>query len=186
MRQQSDSTEKLSALVEAGAEAAATRHRERCWSLLGACKSPIEQLLLAAMYLDHDCHEFEIRFMGETRINLARPGGVSGETIYVYQQAKIDRYTVDFLIHDCSLPLAIAPPRWMVVECDGHDFHERTKDQARHDKRRDRYFQSLGGKVLRFTGSEIWADPQKCAEEVFSQLATNDVWRWRGAEGSAA
>lgn len=56
------------------------------------------------------------------------------------------------------------------VECDGHDFHERTKAQAAHDKRRDRYFQKLGWKVLRFTGSEIYKDAVRCAAEVGEQI----------------
>lgn len=52
------------------------------------------------------------------------------------------------------------------IECDGHDFHERTKEQAKRDRSRDRRSQTQGGYVLRFTGSEIWADAAKCAVEV--------------------
>jgi hypothetical protein len=54
----------------------------------------------------------------------------------------------------------------IVIECDGHDFHERTKQQAARDKSRDRQLITLGYHVLRFTGSEIWADPRRCAKEV--------------------
>jgi very-short-patch-repair endonuclease len=54
-----------------------------------------------------------------------------------------------------------------VVECDGHEFHEKTKEQAAQDKRRDRTLQSLGFKVFRFTGMEINNDVLSCAEEVF-------------------
>lgn len=54
----------------------------------------------------------------------------------------------------------------IVVECDGHDFHERTKDQAQHDKARDRVFTAAGYRTLRFTGSEIHRNPIKCAVEV--------------------
>lgn len=54
----------------------------------------------------------------------------------------------------------------VIVECDGHDFHERTKEQAARDKRRDRELQLSGPYVLRFTGSEIFHDPNKCAEQV--------------------
>jgi very-short-patch-repair endonuclease len=55
-----------------------------------------------------------------------------------------------------------------VVECDGHDFHERTKEQAASDKARDRALQALGMRVLRFTGSEIWSDPLVCAREALA------------------
>jgi len=53
----------------------------------------------------------------------------------------------------------------VVVECDGHEFHERTKEQAARDRSRDRSSQTKGHKVMRFTGSEIWADAFACAEE---------------------
>jgi len=57
-----------------------------------------------------------------------------------------------------------------LVECDGHEFHEKTKTQAAHDKRRDRLLTQAGHKVLHFTGSEIWHDPYRCAGEVWTQL----------------
>lgn len=54
----------------------------------------------------------------------------------------------------------------IVVECDGHDYHERTKQQAARDRKRDRAMQAAGYIVLRFTGSEIWNDPTACVQEV--------------------
>ncbi|MES2479414.1 MAG: DUF559 domain-containing protein [Bacteroidota bacterium] len=44
----------------------------------------------------------------------------------------------------------------VAVECDGHDFHEKTKEQAQRDKAKDRFLQSKGWIVARFTGSEIF------------------------------
>ncbi len=58
----------------------------------------------------------------------------------------------------------------LIIECDGHDFHEKTKKQAARDKRRDRTLQSSGYKVFRFTGTEITRDSLSCAEEVFNAL----------------
>ena len=49
-----------------------------------------------------------------------------------------------------------------MVECDGHAFHERTKDQAARDRSRDRAVQEGGATIFRFTGSEIWNDPVRC------------------------
>lgn len=65
-------------------------------------------------------------------------------------QQQIEEYRVDFLI---TYPFMAASG--VVVECDGHDFHERTKEQAARDRKRDRRLQQLGYVVLRFTGSEI-------------------------------
>lgn len=45
-----------------------------------------------------------------------------------------------------------------IVECDGHDYHERTKQQASRDKKRDRDFMGIGLKTFRYTGSEIYND----------------------------
>ena len=167
-------SDKLRSLIKQGADEAALRYEERLGVFLDCCESPIEKLLLAALFSDHDTHEFNVVFMGD----LGHPSRfLKGETIYVYQQASVGEYRADFLIHDCSVPLEVGEPRWIAVECDGHDFHEKTKEQARRDKRRDRFFQSQGIRVLRFAGSEIWASPEDCAEEVFRNLATNDGFR---------
>lgn len=52
------------------------------------------------------------------------------------------------------------------VELDGHDFHERTKDQAKRDKARDRALTTEGWIVLRFTGSEVYEDVAGCMGEI--------------------
>lgn len=72
--------------------------------------------------------------------------------LIITPQKKIGKYTVDFLV------TADFSDDGVVIECDGHDFHEKTKEQAKHDKERDRYLTSLGLKILRYTGSEIYND----------------------------
>jgi len=44
------------------------------------------------------------------------------------------------------------------IELDGHEFHERTKEQAQRDRERDRNLAAIGYQVLRYTGSEIYKD----------------------------
>lgn len=163
--------------IEEVAESEKIRCLEHLELLHRKCESPIEVLLMTALWRASKIEDFTIDFM---------PGGESlppeayfDEAAFVYQQIKIGEYRADIVIHDASLPFDLAKPRIMIVECDGHDYHERTKEQARRDKRRDRYFQSRGYKVLRFTGSEIWADPDQCADEIVEQLARNDDWRNR-------
>jgi hypothetical protein len=51
----------------------------------------------------------------------------------------------------------------IIVECDGHDFHERTKEQAANDRLRDRTLMGDGWMVVRVTGAEIMADPERAA-----------------------
>lgn len=76
------------------------------------------------------------------------------------------KYRADFTISDDEKGLHV------VVECDGHDFHERTKEQAARDKARDRAMVAEGYSVLRFTGSEIWKDPARCASEALAVART--------------
>ena len=61
----------------------------------------------------------------------------------------------------------------MVIECDGHNFHERTKEQASSDKERDRTLQKFGLLVFRYTGSDIWGDVFGCAHEALDTLFTD-------------
>lgn len=53
-----------------------------------------------------------------------------------------------------------------IIECDGHDFHEKTKEQARKDKLKDRTLEERDLHIIRFTGSEITRDPEVCALQV--------------------
>jgi very-short-patch-repair endonuclease len=174
MPKKQSSADKLAMLIEEGAEQAAARWEESVHYYIAQCESPIEELLIAALYIDHDSHPYRMIFMGKCDSPYLNS---NGEEVFIYQQAKVGDYRVDFLIHDCSVAPEVARPRWIIVECDGHDFHERTKEQARHDKKRDRYLQSLGAKVLRFTGSEIWADPEACAHETLSHLWADEQFR---------
>lgn len=57
-----------------------------------------------------------------------------------------------------------------MVECDGHAFHEKTKEQAKRDKKRDRFFQEKNIIILHYTGSEIWNNVFECAEQAISTL----------------
>ena len=85
-------------------------------------------------------------------------------------QFQLGQYRLDFLAIGRDWyghPDHNGPVKVFAVECDGHDYHERTKEQAARDRSRDRAIQRAGLPVLRFTGSEIYADPLKCAEEVW-------------------
>lgn len=94
-------------------------------------------------------------------------GGLDERLGCVFPQVEIGPYRVDFLVlHNGG---------GIVVECDGHEFHEKTKEQAAKDKARDRALQEFGFKVYHFTGSEIWRDAVKCAREVLSQAHTDAV-----------
>jgi very-short-patch-repair endonuclease len=88
---------------------------------------------------------------------------------FLEPQAKIGKYRVDFLFGFGDLADDLS--KAVVIECDGHEWHERTKEQAAADKSRDRYLSGEVSRVLRFTGAEIFADPDKCAREAAKILS---------------
>lgn len=116
--------------------------------------SPIEGIFFAALW---NIAELESLF----GTPVVGPEPQKGE-LAVLGQARIEKFRVDFMV----TVLAGKEYKRLVVECDGHDFHERTKKQAKADRSRDRRLQELGYTVYRFTGSEIYTDPVKCAQDV--------------------
>lgn len=86
----------------------------------------------------------------------------------LFNQIKIDKYRIDFLI--VKYCWSEKKHKYLAIECDGHDFHERTKEQAKKDRSKDRKLQELGFTVFRFTGSEIWADPMACANQIMDWI----------------
>ena len=89
-----------------------------------------------------------------------------GRNWFIRPQVPILHYVADFVVGPSPSDTA----RNIIVECDGHDFHERTKAQAEKDRKRDRRMQAHGTKVFRFTGSEIHRDAFRCAGEVWTEL----------------
>lgn len=80
--------------------------------------------------------------------------------IVITPQCKWEGYRIDFRLDFQFLEHPI------FIECDGHDFHERTKEQAERDRRKDRLFQEAGIPILRFTGREIFRDPMQCVTQI--------------------
>ena len=116
-------------------------------AFLEKCESPIEQLMCLALDRKLMRHPYVLNVTSQNKMEL---------------EGK--KYRADFVIE--FQKDAEAPINKVIIECDGHDFHERTKEQAQRDKQRDRDLQAAGYAVLRFTGSEIYRDPIKCAVEV--------------------
>lgn len=91
------------------------------------------------------------------------PQDKRGQWVLVKPQAKIGSYRVDFLLETHEDDRLI---RSTVAECDGHQFHERTKEQAARDRSRDRTLTLKGYQVVRFTGSEIYNTPAHCVTDL--------------------
>lgn len=126
--------------------------------IAAALPSPIESAYLLALLavLDELGLPHGVSAPPGLRIYATKPN-----SIRIFCQETIGAYTVDFLI--------LAGRRQVIIECDGHAFHEKTKEQAANDAARTRELHE-GGRyiVLRFTGSEIHHDARKCAAQTIS------------------
>lgn len=139
--------------------------------------TPIENLFFVALYLKQKTIEAETMRMGllkassHTKAQEVLKSRTDVE-FGVFPQCQVGGWRVDFLIG----VLSAGGMSWLVVECDGHDFHERTKEQAAKDRSRDRECQSKGLTVFRFTGSELFRNPLGCATQVYDWLV-KEYWR---------
>lgn len=133
------------------------------------CESPIEILFGAAL---HFSFNVAVPVIGRRKLLFLATKERRHERLVPSQwelvaQHPWEQYRIDFaLITELPYPI--------FIECDGHDFHERTKGQAAHDREKDRKIQAAGIPILRFTGSEIYKSPQDCAFQVF-KFATDRV-----------
>lgn len=165
----STTTEKWKAVFSEHMEGAIERWREEQTDFFegSQCQSEIEKLMLAELLFcpfgyflggPHKIHEIYGPGQEEDIEKVSLQNHV-----VIAPQHEIGPYQADFaiFIRDFSNDLMR-----IVVECDGHDFHEKTKEQAQRDKKRDRYIQAAGFRVFRFTGSEIFRDVAGCVSEL--------------------
>jgi very-short-patch-repair endonuclease len=76
---------------------------------------------------------------------------------------KIGNYEPDFIIG-----IAEEEHLQFVVEIDGFDYHDKTKEQAAKDKQRDRFFLRHGYIPIRFAGTEVYRNAIDCVRETMS------------------
>lgn len=137
---------------------------------LEACESPIERLFAFAVWsrgvwtgrADMCCPYQELNWVAD---GAAKIGGLF--KIHCAPQVDVGPYRVDFLFARGRYK---EPVSLIAAECDGHDFHEKTKDQVSRDKARDRELMARGIRVFRFSGSDIWRDAGGCVDQILSVL----------------
>jgi len=124
------------------------------------CESPIERALLAGIVTVASRGGIPAVFkLRDKDINLTV---AAGTPMIIWPQYHVCAHRTDFMIEFGRVKA--------VVECDGHDYHERTKKQAERDRGLDRAFQREGFRVFRFTGSEIWEGPEACAAALIRDM----------------
>lgn len=128
------------------------------------CESPIEVMMLAGLigtpFGYADSLNQVIRHADLEKTDTA---AITSHIIVPQMEIPQFSYRTDFFV---SLYTAGYRRIGLFIECDGHDFHERTKEQAARDRKRDRDLQGLGINILRFTGSELHRDFDECMAQL--------------------
>jgi len=127
--------------------------------------SPIERIFYTGLWaeLAHRAYlHGDLRLLPTLNRGDGPAAGLATDAYYIEPQVQVRNRRVDFVFwaHDGV--------RWnrLLIECDGHDYHERTKKQATNDRSFDRESQYFGDTVFRFTGSEIYNSLQRCVDDV--------------------
>jgi len=118
---------------------------------ISLCESPAEWMLACALFatsLSNGAYAFGLPKWGR-RWELAL-------------QHPVGPYRVDIAV--------LNAPRLWAIEVDGHEFHERAREQVIADNERSRALQDLGWNVRRYSGTEINRDPRQCARTVLNAL----------------
>jgi very-short-patch-repair endonuclease len=150
-------------------------------AFIAQCESPIEkQLAVALFFADWKIENCQVAYapthygrlfpclMGKGWDHAAfePPIGLC-QTVIISPQQVIGSYRADLLVVFIDqFTASNQKPIFAVIECDGKEFHAATEEQIARDKKRDREMQAMGYNVFRFTGSEIFKDADKCADDV--------------------
>jgi len=136
------------------------------------CESPIEIAMCYALAIaGRSVAEAILLDFGEAVYGDAE-GAV---TLRIQPQSILGEYRADFLLTLQRIEDLDSGPRitqsQLVVECDGFDYHDRTREQAIGDRMRDRALQESGFRIFRYAGPEIWADVFGCARQALGFLS---------------
>ena len=123
------------------------------------CESPIEAAIAIVLLYNIRMSGLSCELVYQDNIDLY-PKNIA----LIVPQYRFEGYRIDFAF--------ILAGKMLFIECDGHDFHERTKEQAARDRKKDRSIQQAGIRILRFTGSEIYRDVTSCATQILDSFNT--------------
>lgn len=130
------------------------RYSSNCITCIFELQSPLERKLYLALTNEY------IKF------NVQYPLNWNGEYVSIVGKSyhnptnnfKEVLTIADFFVYQKGVKLC--------VYTDGHTFHEKTEEQAQHDKKIDRKLQKLGYKVLRYTGKDVNEDVEAIVQEI--------------------
>ena len=96
------------------------------------------------------------------------------EYIFLFSQVTIKvekkKYIVDFYFEQDQYVNRFDTDKKIIIECDGHEFHQKTKEQVKHDNEREYDLKMAGYEIIRFSGSQIYNEPFKCVEDAYNYI----------------
>lgn len=117
-------------------------------------ESPIEQIFITA---------FELYLIFNQK-----------EDIFLFSQKEIQvndrKYIVDFYFEEDEYVNKFNTNKKIIIECDGYEFHQKTKEQVQKDNEREYNLKMAGYEILRFSGTQIYNNPFKCAEDTYNYI----------------
>lgn len=126
---------------------------------------------IGSIQFDFDTENI-IDFMKRSEWSICSGGVISATSNF---KGIVGSYSPDFVlslgIHD------------FVIEIDGHNFHEKTKEQVKQDNTKNRDYLKWGVVPIRFSGSEVYNNPLKCAEETFETVLQHCLHTWENECG---
>lgn len=124
-------------------------------------KSPIEKIFITAfeMYI-HMSNKEEFFLFPQEKVQ------IDNKTYYADFMFKADEYLTKLIlgkeIRNYNYKL--------IIECDGYEFHQKTRQQVQKDNEREYDLKMAGYEILRFSGSQIYNEPLKCAEDTYNYI----------------
>jgi very-short-patch-repair endonuclease len=130
------------------------------------CESVIERMMADALRTVAADLKYDLcpAYFDAPRAALA--GAVEPRMFWIMAQRRIATYRADFVIVGQDRDGVLDA---LVVECDGKKWHS-SSEQVEHDIKRNREMRTMGLAVKRFTGAEIFFEPEMCAWDVFSRF----------------
>ena len=96
------------------------------------------------------------------------------EYIFLFSQKEIKvndkKYIVDFYFEEDEYVNKFNTDKKIIIECDGYEFHQKTKEQVQKDNEREYNLKMAGYEILRFSGTQIYNNPFKCAEDTYNYI----------------
>jgi hypothetical protein len=147
----------------------------KLWGLVG---SPTEFILARAIFDKLDLCEFDWSCWVYSADEYRQQVVEATDANYPRQFALVPQWPVKE-VGDVDLAIFIPSisKRWpvVVVEADGHQFHQLTVEQASNDRRRDRRLVRYRIPVLRFTGTDVVRGSEEFAQEVVDFISERRI-----------